>query len=71
MNLLKTIRDADIGADFPAPPQYRDRQACRAVVFDNEGKVALLNVTKKSYHKLPGSGIAPGEDHETALRIGD
>lgn len=68
MSLLKAIRDADIGADFPAPPSYRDRQACRAVVFDNEGKVALLNVTQKSYHKLPGRGIEPGEDHETALR---
>jgi 8-oxo-dGTP diphosphatase len=65
MLLLKTIRDAD----FPDPPEYGKRFACRVVLFDGEGKVALLNVTKKGYHKLPGGGVEPGEDLEAVLRM--
>ncbi|KKS38111.1 MAG: hypothetical protein A3G49_00135 [Candidatus Sungbacteria bacterium RIFCSPLOWO2_12_FULL_41_11] len=68
MNLLKTIRDADIGVDSQASPNYDKREAARAIVFDKDGNVALLNVTKKNYHKLPGGGIEEGEDIETALR---
>ena len=68
MNLLKTIRDADIGVDSQASPNYDKREAARAIVFDKDRNVALLNVTKKNYHKLPGGGIEEGEDIETALR---
>jgi 8-oxo-dGTP diphosphatase len=68
MILLKTIRDTDIGADFPAPPEYRERQAARAVLFEKEGRVAIINVTNKNYHKLPGGGIDPGENAEKALK---
>ena len=67
MEVIKIIRDADIGSDLPAPSEYRERRASRAIVFDNDGKVALLNATKKSYHKLPGGGIEEGEDIKAAL----
>jgi 8-oxo-dGTP pyrophosphatase MutT (NUDIX family) len=46
---------------------YVLRNAARGVVFDAEGKIALLNVTKYGYHKLPGGGIDAGETHEEAL----
>src|SRR3989338_10481913 len=68
MNLLKTIRDTDIGMGSQTPPNYEKREAARAVVFDKDKNVALLNVTKKYYHKLPGGGIEEGENIETALR---
>lgn len=68
MNILKTIRDADVGSTTPPPDEFRDREAGRAVVFDKDGKVALFHSTKKHYHKLPGGGVEEGEDIETALR---
>jgi len=68
MNLFKIIRDKDVGVDSRTPFNYKKREAARAVVFDNNKKIALLNVTKKYYHKLPGGGIEEGESIETALR---
>jgi 8-oxo-dGTP diphosphatase len=68
MNLLKTIRDSDFALEIPAPSRYKERRASRAVVFDADKKVALLHVTKKDYHKLPGGGIEEGENIEEALR---
>jgi 8-oxo-dGTP pyrophosphatase MutT (NUDIX family) len=69
MNLIKTIRDKDIGVDSPVPSNYvKRREASRAIVFDKEKNIALLNVTKKNFHKLPGGGIEEGEDVEAALR---
>ena len=68
MDILTTIRDADIGSSEPTPEKYEERKASRAVVFDREGKVALLHSTVKHYHKLPGGGVEENEDLETALR---
>ncbi|MDP3956592.1 MAG: NUDIX domain-containing protein, partial [bacterium] len=48
--------------------KYERRDASRAVVFDADGKVAVLNVSKKGYYKLPGGGIEEGENKEEALR---
>ncbi len=67
MDILKRIDDADVGSDEPAPLQYRKRVSVRAIVFNNEHKIALFHGTKKSYHKLPGGGVEQGEDLETAL----
>jgi ADP-ribose pyrophosphatase YjhB (NUDIX family) len=68
MNVIKTIRDSDIGSTVPAPIKYVERKTSRAVVFDKENKVALFHSTKKHYYKLPGGGIDEGEDVVTALR---
>lgn len=43
------------------------RRAARAVVFDADGNIALLNVTKHGYHKLPGGGIEGEESKEETL----
>ena len=69
MDILKTIRDGDIGSGTPAPESFKERKASRAIVFDVDNNVALLHATKKNYHKLPGGGIEEGEDiHETLRR---
>ena len=68
MKLFKTIKDADVGSLIEDPELFKDRKASRAVVFDNEGKVALFHSTVKHYHKLPGGGVEDGEDLEVALR---
>ncbi|MFA6410837.1 MAG: NUDIX domain-containing protein [Candidatus Buchananbacteria bacterium] len=46
---------------------FRFRQAVRAVIFDSENKIALMDVKKHCYHKLPGGGIEAGEDEMQAL----
>lgn len=68
MELLKTIKDSDIGSAIEAPNSFKERHASRAVVFDKENNVALFHATKKQYHKLPGGGVEKGEDLEAALR---
>jgi ADP-ribose pyrophosphatase YjhB (NUDIX family) len=67
MKFLKTIRDIDLGFETPAPNLYRELEAARAVVFDENNNVALLLSTKNHYHKLPGGGIEKGEDVKKAL----
>lgn len=47
--------------------KYRLRTAARAVVLDENNKIALLYVSKFQYYKLPGGGVEPGEDLALAL----
>jgi 8-oxo-dGTP pyrophosphatase MutT (NUDIX family) len=47
---------------------YKIREASRAIVFDSEGKVALLHVSCKGYYKLPGGGIDADEGKVEALK---
>lgn len=65
MKLLKTINPENVSEEEVRG--YRTREAGRAVVFDEDNKVALLHVTKENYYKLPGGGIEDGEDKITAL----
>ena len=44
------------------------RTAARAVVFDADGRIALLHATYEGYHKLPGGGVEIGEDITESLR---
>lgn len=67
MEVIKIIRDADVGEDAPAPALYRERTAARAIVFDTEGNIALQYITKNEYHKLPGGGVEEGENIEMGL----
>lgn len=66
MNLLATI-NPEKTSDQEAN-SYPMRKAVRAVVFDPEGKIALLHVTRDQYYKLPGGGIEQDENHEAALQ---
>jgi len=65
MKNLLTIRDADLGLDYPVPSKYTERRASRAILFDNDKNIALLFVSKFNNHKLPGGGI---EGEETILQ---
>ena len=67
MEVLRIIRDADIGAVGSIPAAYRERVAARAVVFDANGEIALQHMTKQDYHKLPGGGVEEGESVEAGL----
>ena len=65
MKLLLELRDKDIGA-ISKKSIMKERAASRAILMNN-GKIALMNVTKHSYHKLPGGGVEKGESIEEAL----
>ena len=58
MNLLKTIRNTDVGLEAPLVPVdiVKVRKAARAVIL-MDGKVALMHATRDRYFKLPGGGI--------------
>lgn len=68
MEILRTITDADLGLDTPAPEKYEERASARAIIFDTDNRVAIFHSTVKHFHKLPGGGVEEGEDLETALR---
>lgn len=69
MKLLLTIKEQDFNPEVPIRDAagFEEREAARAVVFDEQGRVALLKVGSFDYHKLPGGGIDPGEDIQQAL----
>ncbi len=67
MNIIKEIKDADFGLKEKKNTEYTIRKAARAVVFNKEGKVAILHATKNNYHKIAGGGIEDGENIKTAL----
>lgn len=62
MELIKEIKDTDNSDNFKL------REACRAILFDEENKMPLLFVSKYDYYKLPGGGIDEGENKEEALK---
>lgn len=47
---------------------YSIREASRAIVVDENKNIALLNVSKHGYYKLPGGGIEYGESRLEALQ---
>ena len=68
--LLLTISDQTIDSTKPVtdPTNYRLREAARAVVTDDDDKIALIHAQNFGYYKLPGGGIESGEDKIEALR---
>jgi 8-oxo-dGTP diphosphatase len=66
MEYFYTIKDADIFGDpAPEPKEYTVRPTSKGFVFDDEGRVCLLNVG--SLFGLPGGGIEEGETPEQAF----
>lgn len=61
--------EEDLGIEPSKRPDfYRVRSVLRAVVFDNEGNVAVSHVREGDYWKIPGGGVEEGEDLEEALK---
>jgi 8-oxo-dGTP diphosphatase len=69
MQLLKTIKHSDLFLEnaLQDVSKFAIRKAARAVVFDDDNKIAILKVAKRNYHKLPGGGVEDGEDLMKAL----
>lgn len=67
--LIKEIFDTDFDPSYQMGDldTFATRRASRGVLI-NENKIALLNVTKHNYHKLPGGSIEKGESLEGAFK---
>ncbi len=62
------IKDSDFDQAYPAKNiDYKLRRAARGILTYNN-KIALLNVSNKNYHKLPGGGIENGESIKEAFK---
>ena len=46
----------------------KPKRATRTVLLDQDGKVAIINVTKHGYYKIPGGGVEDGEEIEPAAQ---
>lgn len=64
MEILKEIKDKEFPKDESS---LEIREASRAVLFDENGLIPLLFISKYNYHKLPGGGINAGEDRAKTL----
>lgn len=66
MELIIEIYEKDLGMkpSLRRDIRYRLRRAARGLVFDSD-KIAILNVSKLHFHKLPGGGI---ENEESKVR---
>lgn len=66
MKFLALINPENISEGETA--KFDTREAARAVVYDSNGDVGMLHVSRHHYHKLPGGGIEDGENRYEALR---
>lgn len=69
MELITTITEKDFGRSekLENRQNYPIRAASRAILFDENSRIALINVTKYGYFKLPGGGVEDDEDISTTL----
>lgn len=70
MQLIRSITEEDLGRiNHPEEwPSYPDRVGARAVLVDENNRIALMHVTNRGYYKLPGGGMDEGETIEQTLR---
>ena len=70
MELISEITEKVLGieSEHAEKVRYDLRKAARIILFNVEGKIAVLHVKNSNYHKLPGGGVELGEDIETALK---
>lgn len=67
--IIAEIGDANFDPNFISPKNINDyhvRKASRGILV-NDGKLAVLFVSKENYHKLPGGGIEAGETNKDAF----
>jgi 8-oxo-dGTP diphosphatase len=65
MDLLKVLNDE--GVSEVAAADYKVRKAVRGVLFDGQGRVAVLSSHESQYCELPGGGVEAGEELTEAL----
>ncbi len=66
MKIIATLNPEGVTDDEAS--HFDVRTAVRGIVYDEDHVIAVLNVSKQTYHKLPGGGMEEGEDAFTALK---
>lgn len=67
MRLIKEIFNECLGLSSNKKDRaYNLARSSRAVVYNNDDKIALLNVKNEGYHKLPGGKFEKDESREDA-----
>lgn len=61
MQFLTVITDKSLGLDILEPTAYAERETARAIVLDTDNNVALLYISTKGFHNLPGGGLESEE----------
>lgn len=67
--IILEITDKDFDPDFVPSvniSDYKIRKASRGILKRNNA-IALINITKENYHKLPGGGAEMGENDKDAF----
>lgn len=67
MRLIATVTDRELDLSFDGFKEETRRLAVRAILRKGD-RIAILHVTKRHHHKLPGGGVEEGEDIPTALK---
>ncbi len=68
MDLLALITEESLGIPSTEKKPLKSRKAARAIVFNNNNKVALIYTSKHGHHKIPGGGIEKTENWKDALK---
>lgn len=66
MKKIKTIKFNNITEKDVS--HFKEREASRAIVFDEDKNIGILYVSKYKYHKLPGGGVESEESRADALK---
>ena len=67
--LLSTINDQTIGLQTPLSGAEKSiRTGARAILFDNDSRIALVYEHKYNHYKLPGGNVEVGESLEQTVR---
>lgn len=67
--LLSTINDQTIGLQTPLSGAEKSiRTGARAILFDNDNRIALVYEHKYNHYKLPGGNVEVGESLEQTVR---
>jgi 8-oxo-dGTP pyrophosphatase MutT (NUDIX family) len=68
MELLGELDDKILGISGDTKEEFKIKKSARAVLFNEEDKVAIMYVSKENYHKLPGGSFEGEENLEEALK---
>lgn len=66
MNFNQPLRESPENHEIER--ELKPKYSTRTVLFDDDGKVAIINVTKHGYYKIPGGGIEDGENISDSAR---
>lgn len=67
MKLIGKISDIDIGKEEITCINPKTRTAVRAILINDDNKIAILYKKNKNEYKLVGGGVDEGETYEEAL----